>query len=317
MRVKTRPSGVLKKFVYILIFLMGWNAPSEAQEVEVGVWMGMANYFGDLNPVFSFKEVRWAGGAFYRYNLNPRMAVRVGVNYARVKASDSKIEKVPYPQARNLSFESEILELGGAYEINFFKFQPKKDKFFTPYLMVGFSVFYYNPYTSVDGNKVYLQQVGTEGQNTPLGEENAYARYSFAIPFGGGIKYALNNNWSINVEISSRLSFTDYLDDVSRNYVDPGVLGSDLARYLHDRSLEPTAAVSGDSRSTPEFDEFVAGSITTIVGRDGQTYTVLNGYGQEFPDNWRGNDNDNDHYFVTSLKLSFILGGKFLRAKFR
>jgi hypothetical protein len=238
MRVKTQPFGVLKKIAYILIFLMGWNfTTSEAQEVEIGLWMGVANYFGDLNPVFSFKEVRWAGGAFYRYNLNPRMAVRAGLNYGRIKASDARIEKVPYPKARNLSFESDILEMAATYELNFFRYQPTKKKYFSPYLFVGISVFYYNPFTSFEGNKVFLQQLGTEGQNTPLGEENSYARYSFAIPYGGGVKYAFNTNWAINVEVSSRVTFSDYIDDVSDSYVDPEALGS-YAAQIADRSEE-------------------------------------------------------------------------------
>ncbi len=202
-----------------------WTNNSEAQETEIGMWVGMANYFGDLNPVFSFKEVRWASGAFYRYNINPRMSVRAGVSYGRIAASDSKIDKVPYPQYRNLSFESDILEISGMYEFNFFKYQPTKDKFFTPYLTVGVSMFYYNPFTRFEGSKLFLQQIGTEGQNIPEGEENGYSRYSFAIPFGGGIRYAFNEKWALNVEVTSRLTFTDYIDDVSTEYADPELIG--------------------------------------------------------------------------------------------
>lgn len=239
---------MLKKTIYILLFSILLPAQGlKAQETEIGVWMGMANYFGDLNPVFSFKEMRWAGGAFYRYNINPRMAIRAGVNYGRIKASDSKIEKVPYPQARNLSFESEILEMAVTYELNFFKFQPAKGKFFTPYIFVGGSVFYYNPFTRFEGNKVYLQPLGTEGQYTTLGEENGYARYSFAIPFGGGFKYAINTNWSLNLEISSRRTFSDYIDDVSGSYVAPEYLGFTSAE-IADRSED--GFVHGKQRGT-------------------------------------------------------------------
>jgi hypothetical protein len=225
----------LKKAIYILIFLSGLSYRSHAQEAEIGAWLGMANYFGDLNPAFSFKEPRWAGGVFYRYNLNPRMAIRGGLNYGRVKASDSKNKRSPYPQVRNLSFETDILELALTYELNFFKFQPAKGKYFTPYIFIGASVFYYNPFTSYEGNKTYLQALGTEGQNTLLGEDNGYTRYSFAIPYGGGFKYAINQNWSLNLEISSRRTFTDYLDDVSNSYIEPEVLGPETAQVA-DRS---------------------------------------------------------------------------------
>ena len=238
---------MLKKIICILLLLTGVSHHSQAQESEAGVWLGVANYFGDLNPVFSFKEVRWAGGGFYRYNLNPRMAVRASVNYARIKASDSKIKKVPYPQARNLSFESDIIEVAGTYELNFFKYQPEKKKFFTPYIFVGISVFYFNPVTQFEGNRTSLQQIGTEGQNTILGEDNRYSRYAFAIPFGGGIKYAFNRNWGINFEVSSRKTFTDYIDDVSTNYIDPDLLG-ELNAGIADPSGENF--VEGKQRGT-------------------------------------------------------------------
>ncbi|MEZ5006924.1 MAG: DUF6089 family protein [Chitinophagales bacterium] len=215
----------MKNIFIVVLLITAFSFKAKAQETEVGVWAGAANYFGDLNPVFSFKEVRWAGGMFYRHNFNPRMAVRAGMNYARIAASDAKNEKSPYPQYRNLSFESDIIEFTGTYEINFFKYQPLKNKNFTPYLFVGISVFYYNPFTMYNGNKESLQSLGTEGQNTPFGEDNKYTRYSLAIPFGGGLKYALNKNWALNLEVSSRRTFTDYIDDVSDSYVDPDVLG--------------------------------------------------------------------------------------------
>lgn len=205
--------------------LVQFTPKASAQENEVGLWVGAANYFGDLNPVFSFKEMRWASGMFYRYNINTRMSLKAGVNYARVAASDNKINRVPYPKIRNLSFESDIIEVAGTYELNFFKFDPAKKKIFTPYVFVGISMFYYNPFTRLNGNRVFLQPVGTEGQNTPFGEENSYQRYSFAIPFGGGIKYAINKKWGINFEISSRRTFTDYIDDVSGSYVPEEILG--------------------------------------------------------------------------------------------
>ncbi len=246
---------MIKKLICILLICLGINFRSDAQETEVGVWLGMANYFGDLNPVFSHKEMRWAGGAFYRYNLNPRMSVRAGLNYGRIKATDAVIKKVPYPQTRNLSFESDILEMAVTYELNFFRYQPAKGKIFTPYIFVGVGVFYFSPFTRINGNKTFLQQVGTEGQNTPFGEENKYARYSVSIPYGGGIRYAINRNWGINAEVSARRTFSDYIDDVSSNYIDPEVLGS-ITADIADQSAE--GLLPGKQRGTAkDVDRFI------------------------------------------------------------
>lgn len=244
---KKQAKTVLKRIIYILLFVGGLSFQSNAQETEVGLWGGVANYFGDLNPVFSFKDVRWAGGFFYRYNLNPRMSVRGGVNYARIAANDAKNEKAYYPQVRNLNFQSDILEVAATYELNFFKYQPEKNKKFSPYIFVGISVFYYNPFTVYDGERFDLQELGTEGQNTPFGENNKYSRYSIAIPYGGGIRYAFNRNWGMNVEISSRRTFTDYIDDVSNSYVSSDILDP-VAADIADQSEDGIAP--GKQRGT-------------------------------------------------------------------
>jgi hypothetical protein len=49
----------------------------------------------------------------------------------------------------------------------------------------------------------------------------------------------------------------------------------------------------------------------------GKTYTVEAGYGQEFKDNNRGNKNNRDIYMVTSIRLTYIVGATFHKAKFR
>ncbi len=60
-----------------------------------------------------------------------------------------------------------------------------------------------------------------------------------------------------------------------------------------------------------------ANSLISTQARDGQTYELLNGYGQEYVDNKRGNKNDKDTYMVTTIRLTYILGKTFQRAKFR
>ena len=309
----------------------------------VGFQVNAMNYFGDIAPgpsVFStdFGRTKPGFGIFWNHRFGPRYTLRTSFNYGGLRGDDFRANDPAdgddiYRYARNLHFRNRIKELTVLAVFDLIKNESSyiSRVKFTPYVYAGAGVIHHNPQAYVGeesglpeaGEWVNLQEIGTEGQYAELLPTDAnfgidkYSRIQFVIPLGVGVRYRLNQVMDISLETGIRWTFTDYLDDVSKNYVDPGVLGSDLARYLHDRSLEPTAAISGDSMSTPVFDEFVAGRIGTIVGRDGQTYTVLNGYGQEFPDNWRGNDNDNDHYFVTSLKLSFILGGKFLRAKFR
>jgi hypothetical protein len=45
--------------------------------------------------------------------------------------------------------------------------------------------------------------------------------------------------------------------------------------------------------------------------------SLIDGYGSESKTNNRGNKKNNDIYMVTSIKLTYILGATFHRAKFR
>ena len=85
--------------------------------------------------------------------------------------------------------------------------------------------------------------------------------------------------------------------------VDLGVLNSPLAKAMSYRSNElPPAQLP---------------TLTTYTGRDNQPYSVINGYGSEFPDNMRGSKKDGDIYMVTSLKLTYIVGKTFIQSQER
>jgi hypothetical protein len=171
------------------------------------------------------------------------------------------------------------------------------------------------PAEDLDGNPlpnagewVDLQPLGTEGQKSALDPTDAnsgikpYKKLQVAIPMGIGARFRLNEVFDFSFEIGFRYLFTDYLDDVSRNYVDLGVFGSnEVAKALSYRTNEVEGVI-------PTF---------TYIGRDGKSYDVLPGYGHEFPSNKRGNSSDNDMFMVTTLKLTYIVGKSFHRAKFR
>ena len=228
-----------------------------AQVSEYGVFVAATNYYGDLNPNYSLKQSRVGGGLFYRYNMNNRMSMRVGVSYAWIAASDSKLStKQPYLSARNLDFNAKITDVSGLFEINFFDWDPngsapnkvKKKKRWTPYIFAGLSFYHFKNYTFYQGNKYSLEPVGTEGQRNPNNNlqtnvSNGYSPYSVSLPFGGGLKFGLTKNLTLQIEMVTRKSFNDNLDDVSKNYVDASQLnyyvdGKNISEILSDRSPE-------------------------------------------------------------------------------
>ena len=170
--------------------------------------------------------------------------MRVAAHYAQLGYSDS-YSKNEYQKTRNLSFNSNVFELGIQGDFNFFKFVPG-DPFhnFTPYVTLGVGVFTYDPYAYLDGQKYFLRPLGTEGQVANFPGRKEYGTMALAIPFGIGIKYSINEKVNISFEVAQRFTTTDYLDDVSTTYVgaDKFPNGPNGVRspayYLQDRSYE-------------------------------------------------------------------------------
>ncbi|MCB0644246.1 MAG: outer membrane beta-barrel protein, partial [Phaeodactylibacter sp.] len=204
---------------------------------EAGAWGGVSHYFGDLNTSFRLNQLGLAGGAAARYNFNNRISLRFGAAYGHV-AGDDALSNNLFERARNLNFESDLGDFTTQLEFNFLPYiHGSKDQFFTPYLLAGFTVFYFNPTTEYQGDIYELRNLGTEGQFK--GEE--YTSVNAALAYGIGLKIDLSYRWSINLELSGRRLFTDYLDDVSTVYADPDdieQLRGEVAAALSDRSIE-------------------------------------------------------------------------------
>lgn len=216
------------------------------QEGEFGFGLGAGHYFGDLNTRAKMNRPKIAATAFFRKNFGNYIAVRVGASYAQLGYSDVYNDHNEYMKTRNLSFNSNVWELAVQGDFNFFRFMPGEPGYnFTPYVTFGIGVFNYDPYAMLQGQKYFLRPLNTEGQGSTLyPDRKPYGSMAFSIPFGAGIKYCINDRINIGFEIVHRVTGTDYLDDVSKTYVDPSVFPSlpngdpSPAYLLHDRSYE-------------------------------------------------------------------------------
>jgi hypothetical protein len=239
---------------------------AHAQEHEIGGWAGITNFFGSINNTFGWKDVKPAGGLFYRYNLNKRFAAKVMVSYGEVAGDDSKSDNA-FDRQRNLSFRSRVADIAGTFEFNFFKYNKNNPKHngFTPYIATGFGLFFFNPEAFYKGQWYFLQPLGTEGQNDPsYSGVKKYKLYSFEVPLEGGFKIHLKKNWSANIFASAHETFTKYLDDVSGTYASTASLpgGSHgIAAKLADRSGEVNDGVNigkpGYQRGNGRYDQYV------------------------------------------------------------
>jgi hypothetical protein len=309
--------------------------PKENTYNMIGISLNALNYYGDLAPGqgrFStdFSQTRPAIGIVLARRIGPRHTITGAFTYGGIRGSDAasadpKDEIDAGRYFRNASFRNRIKELSFVASIDLWDNQNTylTRLEWTPYAFGGVSIFHHSPQAKapafhVDGvtpmaeagEWVNLRRLGTEGQHADLRETDVnygiktYSTIQFAIPFGIGVRYKLNQLMDLSFEFGARYTFTDYLDDVSQNYVDLGVFGDNhLARAMSYRSGE----VEGASAKAKPY--------TSTV--DGNTYYVVPGYGEEREDYIRGKKEQNDTYIVTTLKLTYIFGKTYNRAKFR
>lgn len=205
--------------IFPLLFISLISSHCFSQKVNLNFFIGTANYEGDLQSnFFTFSQPGLAIGGGLSYQVTNRFFLRASITSAKVSADDKKNPKVAF---RNLNFKTSIQELHLAGEFYIFNSEDSK---ILPYVFAGVAVYHFNPYTKdTAGSTYFLQPLSTEGQGF-FEDRQPYKLTQFAIPFGGGIKYALTENLKIGVEAGMRKLFTDYLDDVSKTYVDPGLL---------------------------------------------------------------------------------------------
>ena len=201
---------------------------TQAQEHhEIGITFGAANYYGDLQQkIFPNYGYRPMVGIIYKYFLNPRIGIRVGASYATVTAADS-LSNIPVDKARNLSFGTHIFEFHTALEINLLPIEINKFKA-TPYFFGGIAAFYFDPYATDDaGDQVYLRPLSTEGEGLPMyPDRKEYSLVNMSFPLGAGFKFFIGQKIMLTTEMGFRYTNTDYLDDVSKTYVNLDTLAA-------------------------------------------------------------------------------------------
>ena len=261
---------------YTLFFLVLSNFVF-SQSFHVGLFGGTSNYQGDLSDKFFVgKLTKPAIGLTGMYDVSDRVSIRAGLTFAKIACSDKYISK-DYLRARNLSFESGLTEFSLVGEFNVFNLNSIR---WTPYIFGGLAVFKFNPYTyDTTNTKYYLKPLSTEGQGLEqYPESKPYSLTQLAIPFGGGIKYAISDRLRLGLELGFRKTFTDYLDDVSTNYAD----AADLLAARGPKAVE-LAYRAGE----------LPGGNSTYPAKGSQ----------------RGGSNQQDVYYFTGLHLTYRLGG--------
>lgn len=254
----------MKKWLVLLILGCCMNAQS--QKLDFGIQLGGAFYDGDLSVPGYWNNATNLNGAFgvvARFQYFEGIILRAGGIYTRVTGDDSASD-AEWQIDRNLQFRSSILEGNVILELHPLQwFNSTRHFRLSPYVFGGAAVFYYNPQGYIDGQWVDLQPLGTEGQGMQ-GYEGKYDLHSLALPFGLGVRYHFSDRFFIDIEYGARRTDTDYLDDISREYVSVGDL-SEANGGLAARLGNKINAATGDKRGNPDVKDWYGVPMITLA----------------------------------------------------
>ncbi|MBR2318408.1 MAG: outer membrane beta-barrel protein [Bacteroidaceae bacterium] len=155
---------------------------------EVGAMVGVSSYYGDANYHIPFKNIKMMGGALWRYNINPRMAVKADFAVAGISGNTAEFDN-KFPGG-GVEFSRTLYELGAQFEYNFLAYGDgsgyKNTHRVVPYIFVG---------------------VGLTFAPKPLQHV-----FTANVPVGLGVKYKVVPRLNIGCEMSFRFTASDKLD---------------------------------------------------------------------------------------------------------
>lgn len=276
--------GVLTLLFLIVASTTSWAQSfynfSRQRDVIVSLGTGFTSYFGDLNDPGDIFDTRWNIDLGIEYFVNDRISIRAEGMYFTLKGDDASSDTEGRVR-RNLSFTSNNGELNA---VGIFNFRRNGRRFYqrpgvNAYVFAGLGVAFFQPkgvvpdnYINDGGAAIPLPDAGEKIRLKPLMTEGEdYNRTTLVIPFGGGVRFKAGPFFNIALEGGYRLTFTDYMDDVSTSFVDQATFGTDY-----------TAAAMADRR--PEI-----------------------GLPRLEPGAQRGDPSDNDGYMIYNLKIEYYL----------
>lgn len=231
-------------------------------------WIGFGgnHFFGDVGgkqlngttlggyDEIDLKNIKPTFSVGVRYNAKQWLAFRGGLTYARFEQSDANAFSTSQ-QARNLSFQSNLWELGAVAEFKVASFSIKtkrRKSFWEYYVFGGVGAFYYNPKTEYEGRLVALRELSTEGQGIKSGTKK-YSVLAGSVPIGGGLRLGIGPSKSVYVELAYRATTTDYIDDVSGTYYSYEKIFAQKGKVAADLSYRGDAATypAGRTRGNP------------------------------------------------------------------
>lgn len=214
--------------VFLVFFSSVYGQKWKLTRYEVHFGLGTTNVFGDIggtadkNNLFGLKDIKIkeTGLSLYagaRYKLTSDMALKLNLIYGFANGSDAESKNT----VRNYSFRTSFFEPSVQYEYYFigdYRYNTSAAlynrrgmlndyKTFTAYVFAGVGGVFFNPKINFNGSQPIPQETVT-----------GYSKISAVIPVGLGVKYVIDQYWSVGFEFGRRFAFTDFLDGISSTF---------------------------------------------------------------------------------------------------
>ncbi len=278
-------------------------------KVELGLGVGPMFFLGDLGGNKGQGKSTWLKDVMFPLTklsigvygvVYPAewIGFRLMLNHGKVEGYDSVVKDKGglevYRKMRNLEFQSHVWEAFAGIEIYptvfFEQYDGLKGKL-RPYGFVGIGGFKFNPkaryynHTNHTSQWVELKPLRLEGQGfAEYPNRKEYSLTQIMIPLGFGFKYYFSDKFYAGLEVIHRQTFTDYMDDVSTNYIRQNDIN------LFDKYLTPEqATMAKQMHYRIGYEPFGPG----LTGR--------------YADDQRGDVTQNDAYFTSILRFGLRL----------
>jgi hypothetical protein len=274
------------KLLYTLFFTcLTFFSSAQNFTWDVGGGFGTSNYFGDIGGMkfdgqkgpadIMLNTTGYTASVFGRRMIDYRFYVNFQLSYVFIEGDDKNSPNTART-ARNLNFFNNMGEA-----LTILEFHPLiindlggKRRFVADLHVIlgtGLGVVYSEPTAKFESGNVKLRPLSTEGL------QNSYSPIQVVVPLTLGAFVSFKGRYSsyrvhrIGINLNYRLTFTDYLDDVSSVYPEQSSFNGDITRQ--------NASYRGYNDDPDDPNEYPEGGV-------------------------RGNPNSNDGYFTTMIYYS-------------
>jgi len=191
--------NIIRHLLFLFLALSRFYIPAQAQKYEIGGGFGVGTYTGEINRKIDPRQIGFQGTFFGKRNFDNVWSLRVAISSSILQSEDSLRPLDPAARFRDARFRGGVIEGSAVMEFNFLDFLRNDSEFrWSPYAFFGL------------GFSHFIMK-GNTYQFLP---SERYNLSSVVIPFGGGIKYKLDEKWTLVAEIGIRPTMSDYIDRI-------------------------------------------------------------------------------------------------------